>query len=724
MALAKIPMLGLVLGLLTGMSMVPPALTLAPMATSVASVWEAIDSELPIEPSPQRSYILDRHGKQFATFYSENRINLADDQISQHMKDAQVSIEDTRFFERAAAIDLRALVRAAVGNVAKGGVASGGSTLEQQFVKNVLLNNADTDEEREAAVERSISRKVQEMRLAIGVGQKMTKDEILLAYLNIANYGDGAFGIGAASQHYFGIPASELNIAQSATLAGIVQNPSRNPVSNPERATSRRDVALWAMLEAKRITRDEFDEAKASPLALNLTKPANGCAKSEFPYYCEQVRRVLRTDPAFGATEAERERTIFRGGMTIKTALDPEAMRAATETATSMLGTDNQFAAGIAVVQPGTGHVLALGQNRTFDQTQVSMPTSGYQNGSTFKPITLAAALEDGWDIASQLDAPASITKAGKKFTNQSSTGIGRMNAADALAVSSNTFFVKLSTEVTTVAKTQEMARRLGVPIPDSATGNEASTTLGVYDASPVQTANAYATFAAHGVYCTPVYVTSVSGPFGTVEPGNTCHQELEPGLADTVANALTTVVDGANPRRTGAAMSIGRPTMGKTGTTTGNSSVWFAGGTPQAATAVWIGDPRGGFKYPVNRLKVNGKWLSGVYGSTAAGPIWSQVMKRVHEGLPVENFGTPSTVKQSIVIPDVRGLDVSSAITVLDDAGVTVAVKGETVGQRRPGVVVEQSPEPGSPLSRSGAEVELKLSDGSSTFVVVEPSS
>lgn len=721
-ALFWFPIVSVIIGLLVAMLFVPSVFLAKAAAQTSLSIWQALPKNLDITPAPQRSVILDRHGNEFAQFFAENRVVLTGDQIPKVMRDAQVSIEDTRFYEREGTLDMRALMRALAGNILRGGGYGGGSTITQQYVKNMLLNNATTKEQQEAATERSISRKVQEMSLAIEVEKNMSREDILVGYLNIANYGDGTFGIEAASRHYFSVPASQLTLSQAATLAGVVQNPSRNPVTEPSHSTQRRNHVLQTMLAAGRITEAEYESAKAEKLVLNLSRPDNGCTKSAYPYYCELVRSTLRNDPAFGATEQARERLLFRGGLTIHTAMDPAAMKVANEAAKNALGNNNQFAAGVAIVQPGTGHVLGFGQNRTFDQTQVSYANSSFQNGSTFKPITLAAALEDGWDMNQTLNAPTFITKGGKTFGNVSRNGAGRMNAADALAVSSNTFFVKMETEVTTVAKTQEMARRLGVPIPSSATGTEPSTTLGVYDVSPIQTANYFATFAAHGVHCRPTLVTKVTVGSTEMSFDSQCHQELEPGLADTVAHALATVVDGPNESRTGKAMTIGRPAMGKTGTTTGNSSVWFAGGTPQYATAVWIGDPRGGFKYPVNRLKVYGKWLDGVYGSTAAGPIWTDVMSRLHQGLPVQNFGNPSTVKQTIVVPDVRGMSTTSAISVLQDAGLTVNINSDTdASVKTPDTVVSQSLAPGSSLSRNGGIIVLTLSVGSNTFIEVE---
>ena len=699
-------------GLVLGLSAVPPVLITASAAKSGLSVWESLPTTLPTTPAPARSVMLDRYGKPFATFYSENRVALGWGDVSQAMKDAQVSIEDTRFFEREGTVDVRALGRAAV----HGG---GGSTITQQYVKNLLMNAAETQAEYDAAVEHSPSRKLREMKLAVGLEEHTDRQKILTGYLNIANYGDGTFGVEAAAQHYFSTTAKALTVAQAATLAGIVQNPSLNPVSAPHHVLDRRADVLDAMLRAGRITPAEHAAATKAPLGLRLSEPARGCGESAYPYYCAQVLSILRTDPAFGATEQARARVLRRGGLTVHTALDPKAMQAATAAATKALGADNQFGSGVAMVQPGTGQVMGVGQNRTWEQTQLLYAMQPVQQGSTFKPITLAAALENGWDIAQTLDAPTYITKGGKQFHNQSAVDAGTMNAADALAVSSNTFFVKLETEQTSVADVQAMAKRLGMRLPEDVTGTEPATTLGVYDVTPVTVANTYATFAAHGVACRPTWVTSVEGPYfpGGKTLDAQCRQELEPGVADTVANALTTVIDGPNKYRTGQKMTLGRPAMGKTGTTDGNAAVWFAGGTPQVATAVWVGDPRGGFAHPVESLRLYGDWMTAVAGSTAAGPIWKDAMSAVVSG-PKTGFGTPSTVRHKTVLPDVRGMDVHAALGVLSGYGVRVQVAGVTGGTGPVDTVTAQTPAAGTSATRGSASVTLTLTPGSNTRV------
>ena len=237
------------------------------------------------------------------------------------------------------------------------------------------------------------------------------------------------------------------------------------------------------------------------------------------------------------------------------------------------------------------------------------------------------------------------------------------------------------------VLNVADMAGRLGVALPrtgpSAITRVDAALTLGTYDVSPLEMATMYATFAAHGVSCAPTGITAITGPTGAAVPAPdpNCHQAISPGVADTVTALLQGVIDGPDPFRTGKNLSIGRPAAGKTGTTTSSSAVWFNGFTPQYETAVWVGDPRGGMKYPLSSVRLYGRTLSSVAGATVAGPIWSDIMKAIHAGRPVAGF-TPVNANQvngiANVIPDVRGLTRDRAIQTLQDAGLDVTHRQE----------------------------------------------
>jgi membrane peptidoglycan carboxypeptidase len=277
------------------------------------------------------------------------------------------------------------------------------------------------------------------------------------------------------------------------------------------------------------------------------------------------------------------------------------------------------------------------------------------------------------------------------------------------------------------------MAGRLGVALPrtgpSAITRVDAALTLGSHDVSPLEMATMYATFAAHGVSCAPTGITAITGPTGAVvpSPDPNCHQAISPGVADTVTSLLEGVIDGPDPYRTGKSLSIGRSVAGKTGTTDNSSAVWFNGFTPQYETAVWVGDPRGGIKYPLRSVRLYGRTVPSVAGATVAGPIWADIMEAIHAGRPVTGF-TPVNANQvngiANVIPDVRGLTRASAIQTLQDAGLDVSIAKAPAppDQLTPaGHVAGQTPAGGT-LTLPTGTVILTLTAGSDLTLLVPP--
>lgn len=699
-----------------------------------------LPSKLPDTPMPQRSVILAADGTQIGEFYSENRVSVPLAQVPQVVRDAVLSIEDNRFYEHAG-MDLRGTLRAVYNNLT-GGDTQGGSTITQQYVKNVLLLTADTPQAREAVAGHTVDRKIREARFAVAVEQDMTKDQILEGYLNVASFGDGAYGIGTAAQHYFNKALADLTPAEAALLAGLVKNPrDYNPTSHPDAATDRRDIVLRRMLDLHKIDRATYTAAVAEPLTLNVTAPANGCTASPYPFFCQWVKQTLQDDPAFGDTPDARAAHLYRGGMIIHTTLDPRQQNIAQAAVDRALGRDNRVAAASVTVQPGTGQVTAMAVNRDFGQapgqTEVLLPVlPAYQPGSTAKPFTLAAALETGYNLNTIYDAPARYSPPGLSspeggFRNSSAVDVGPMNAATALWRSSNTWYVHLEAEVG-VLTVADMMGRLGITsLPR--TGNRAITeqdaalTLGSYEVSPLEMAAANAAFAAHGIACRPVGIAAITSLTGDPMPAPDpdCHQAISPGVADTVASVMQGVIDGPDPYRTGAKASLGRPAAAKTGTTNGFAAVWMVGYTPQYSTAVWVGDPRGGQRYPLTNITAYGRTVAQAWGGETASPIWKEVMAGIHEGLPVQQFApVDPTVATGLpyTTPDVRGLDRDKAIQVLQEAGFTVTINPQTapadplLADNR---VVTTSPAPGSRVAFGGT-VTLTLTDGSVTDLII----
>lgn len=728
-------MVGLVAGLLAA----PGAMATGAGAVRTTDLWESLEVDVPYDAAlPQRSVMVDRNGEVFATLYAEDRIPTTREQLSPLFVDALVATEDTRFFQHGG-VDILGTGRALLNNVL-GGNRQGASTITQQWIKNVTQAAADTQEKREAADEVTIARKVVEARAAAEAEERFTKDEILTRYVNTAFYGNGAYGIGAAAARYYSTTPDKLDLNQAAMLAGVLNSPGIfDPIGNPEEAQRRRDVVLDRMVEEGYIDRAEANQTKRMPLAVTPSVPPNGCAFSRYPVYCQWVKETMAEDPSFGPTPQARAELIYRGGLRIETALDPQVQQAAEAAATAALEATNRVAAGIAVVQPGTGQVLALATNRPWGsdaaagQTEVLYPVlPNFQPGSTFKPITLAAAIEGGFDpktpwYAPDRYSPANLNFPEGGFANADDGPGGLLTAEQATWRSVNTYYVWLI-ERTGVLKTADMANRLGMTSistsgPEPVGERDASLTLGDFNTSPLQVANVYATFAAGGVHCDPIGVTALirDGEEKLPVASADCAQVIDPRVAATINTILQQNIDGADPLRTARAGSFGRPAIGKTGTAGDFAAAWFAGATPQMATAVWMGDPVGGVANPLVDVTAFGQTYKEMYGGQAPATIWQLTMAKAHEGRPVAQFppGNKPTLP-AVTVPNVVGMPLAAAFGALTDAGFTVEVAPNTAVAAQelpPGYVVAVDPPPGTKRD-SGTPVTLTLSPGSRTDV------
>ncbi len=655
-------------GTLVGLMLIPFAGSLGVLTRDVVRDFESLPDELNTPPLPERSVILAADGSVLATIYYQNRIEVPLDSIAPIMRQATIAVEDARFLEHNG-VDFRGIVRAAASNASSGEISEGASTLTMQYIKNVLVNQATSAEELDAARGDSSARKIKEVRLALALEKRFTKSEILSRYLNIAYFGSGAYGIEAASRRYFSKPASNLTLAEAATLAGIVQRPtSYDPIRNPELSAERRNVVLGRMANLGYVSQADANRAMKIPMKslLNPTQVSNGCTSSYAPFFCDYVLQSIRENDVFGETPEERETFLRRGGYTITTTLDPTVQKSVTEIVNSTIPIDDPSgkAAAISMVQPGTGHIIAMTQNRewgtsgkgrttyNYNAPQSMGGTIGMQAGSTFKVFTLAAALEAGISPNEYISSPSPNTfnnfrncETGVPYdpvTVRNSTTSGTLNMAQATAYSTNTYFMAIE-ERTGICRPVDIAESLGVTL-----GNGdpllrvPSFTLGTMEIAPLSLANAYATFAAHGRYCEPVPILEIRDRDGAKlnVPNGDCRQVLDRSVADGVTVMLNGVVDGNIPGRTGAPMNLGdRPVAGKTGTTNESAAVWFAGFTPQVASAVWVGDPRGGYAFPLKDVTINGNYYRQVYGGTIPGPIWKESMLAASADLPIANF-------------------------------------------------------------------------------------
>ncbi|MDN5790209.1 MAG: penicillin-binding protein [Micrococcales bacterium] len=664
----------LVLGILTSGLLMPGAAAVGALTRSGEDAFHSLPNDFTVNPLAQGSRILAADGSLIATPQSKNRHVVSLRQVAPIMRKAQVAIEDSRFYEHGP-IDPQGLIRAAFEDLRSGTATQGGSTITQQFVKMSLqeqaLANGNTSAAK-AAVEKSMLRKIVELRYAVALGRKWSKDQILQGYLNLAYYGDQAYGVEAAARHYFGVHAAKLTLTEAATLAGLVQRPSAtDPVHHPKAATARRNVVLDRMRELGIITRAQWHAAKARPMAkdLHVTYLPSTCAASSYPYFCDFVLRWLEEQPALGPNVEARRNRIYSGGLTIRTTLDPHVQGIVDRSIREVAPEHNTLAVGAAayVTEPGTGKVLAFGQNTKYGLTASSRGTSvdyaldqqyggsgGFQFGSTAKAFSLVTAMAQGLGTHATVQAPAANGQHAATFTprdfpqpcglsqdwqvyNDEAWGGGTMSLMNATAQSTNTAFVALAERIGVCAIRDTMVA-FGI---HGANGDPLGKyppqiILGAQAVSPQTMANAYAGLAADGTSCKTYPVTDVSvGDKHLWRPKPDCKQVADPSAVSKATQYLEyNMTHGSGILN----QLAGRPSAGKTGTADGNSQSWFVGYTPSLATAVWVGNPTD----PTRRMfdvSMQGKSCTAMTGACFAALIWRRIMDRTLDGTPAESM-------------------------------------------------------------------------------------
>src|SRR3954470_5343772 len=534
--------------------------------------------ELTDEPPAGNTVLLAADGEVITQFYEQNRAPVAGDQIAEVMKQAMVAIEDARFYEHHG-LDVEGTLRALVTNIVSGGVQEGGSTLTQQLVKQTLLQTASTPEERDAAVEQTVGRKLREARLALALEDEYSKDEILTRYLNIVYFGQNAYGVQPAARAFFGVDAAALSLPQAALLAGLAQSPTADdPFSNPEAATGRRNEVLSRMAEQGYVTPQEATEAQAAPLGLApAPAPPRGCVEAAIgAFVCDFVQHYLTQE--LGLTQEQLD----NDGYVIQTTLDADLQRAGDAAVVETLPMGDPLAAMFTAVEPGTGHLLAMSVNRVFgydadDPAQESFnlnvaPSKG--SGSTYKVFTAAAALARGYSgyyTLTTSDPYASrVYRDGAGRYDVENVGRYRstLDLTTALYQSSNTYFLALEDALGSVEEPVRMAERMGLfqfsdpALPEQIIDeNRGSFTFGSEATSPLALASAYSTLAASGTQCDVVPVTAVLDQHGEPavgtdgEPlpvGDRCTPEaVPPGVANTLNQMLRRDVEPGNPGQT-----------------------------------------------------------------------------------------------------------------------------------------------------------------------------
>jgi membrane peptidoglycan carboxypeptidase len=647
----------------------------------------------------QASVLQASDGRPIVRFYAENRIEVPLNKISKTMQDAIIAIEDARFRDHGG-VDPIGLVRAAVSDyLGNGTQVQGASTLTQQYIKNLYLEQAVRKGDKAAqlaAVARDPSRKILEIRAAIDLEKTLTKDQILDNYLNIAYFGNGAYGIEAAAQRYFSIPASKLNLVQSALLAGLVQSPlTYDPIRHKTNAKQRRDIVLSRMHELAMINGKQYKQAVTARVTLKQHLPKSGCisAVAGLGFFCTYVRNLVAAGAdAFGklgATAQQRLDALDRGGLKIQSTIDLNVQRAALKSIANYvpIGDKSRVATAAVTVEPGTGHVLAMAQNKTFSPndgrgtTEINYNvdtdlggSAGFQTGSTFKAFTLATWLKDGNDLGATIDASRTsipvndfLRCGGSRirstetyhFANSEPSSEKALSVLDATAGSVNTAFVNMETQLPLcdIAKT---AKSLGVhqaaphqvcddqsplDIPDCI----ASMTLGPFSISPLTMAAGYATFAADGKYCPPFPILSIKDADGNGVPIRA--PSCDDGALDiNVAHGVTYALKGVLTHGTAQGINGQVPgnLAGKTGTTNESLDTWFVGYSKQRTTAVWVGDPtqykRGKTTYrrSLNNRTIGGRSYGDVFGATIAAPIWAKIMQVAVQSTDTSDWDSP----------------------------------------------------------------------------------
>jgi membrane peptidoglycan carboxypeptidase len=637
-----------VAGLLVTVSLTPVLALTGVTASSTIGTFANLPDYLAIEPLAQRSNIYatrsDGTPVLLATLYDQNRVEVGWDDIGQFVKDAAIAGEDPRFYEHGG-IDMQGTVRGALTTVLKGSV-QGGSSITQQYVKNVLVQRCETLATAEEiadcydeATQTTVVRKLKEMRLAIGLEKKYAKNDILRQYLNIAGFGGRVYGIEAAADYYFHSTAADLTAAQAASLTAIVNNPDKFRLDRPESETNgaangyrdnkeRRDYILGEMLRYQKLTQAEYDEAIATPVEPVINEPSTGCQTAlADAFFCDYVIHVLARDPAFGPDDETRLKNLRRGGFDVYTTLDLDLQHAAVTTLNqnvpkSRAGWD--VGAVISSVEVGTGRVLAMAQNKDYSQdpevqatgnnwTSVNYNTDfadggsrGFQPGSTYKIFTLAEWLNTGHSLNERVDSapksrwgtfndscrgPQNYDSQGWSPKNDANESGGNYSALESTIKSINTGYIGMAKRLD-LCGIRKMAEAFGMHRADGdPLSQTAAAVIGTNEVAPLSIAVAFAGIANRGVTCSPVVIDRMVAADGSTVPIPTsrCAASVRPDTAAQMVTALNRVLTGGTATQSYSATVPRVPMIGKTGTTDGAKDTWMSGASSEVATAVGV---------------------------------------------------------------------------------------------------------------------------------------
>ena len=673
----------------------------AKLTDQFANLPKLQDEALRFRPV-QSSFIYDGNNRIITTVHGvENRSVVKLRKIPEHVREAVISIEDERFFEHDG-VDVRAVMRAMLENASAGGIKQGGSTITQQYVKNVIIAP-------EGSAARTLRRKIVEASLARQLEQRLSeqegsplggKKEILERYLNTVYFGGGAYGIQAAARTYFGRSVADMNVAQGALLAGLIRAPEDyDPFDQPRAARARRNVVLDKMHSLGVITDAQHARSIKKGLGIQTEVKAD-----DYPaaYFVDYVRRLIKFDPRFNdlaPSPNEREQLLLNGGLNVYTTIDLDMQQKAEDAVNGILTESRDPYGSLMAIDPDNGHIKAMVGGRNFFDRKVKKdepgkvnlavqgepnlgpkrdgkkaPGTGRQAGSSFKTFALAAAITDGVSLAKKFEGsgpktfPGADSGADWKVNNYEGGAFGKISLLEGTVKSVNTVYAQLILDVGPEAVV-DLATEMGIstevpPVP--------SAVLGSGEVNPLGMASGYSTLAAGGKRHDPVAITRIVDSKGKVRYEDETEEEevMPPAVAYLTTSALEAVVD----RGTGTHAQIGdgRAVAGKTGTAQEYRDAWFGGYTPDLAAAVWVGHPHGQVEMqPCSVTHRRGAEIcrapriGQVTGGSWPAEIWQRFMSAALEGVPPSDFPKPGGIV--VVTVDTRNGCLAGAFTPSD---------------------------------------------------------
>ena len=740
-----------------GVGLLAPAVTIGGYAaTTGIALFENIPDYIKPVNASDASNIYAKDGSKdvrIASFFEENRISVSFDDMSKNIVNAVVSTEDPRFYQHNG-VDWISLIRATLTNIATVGNGPGGSTITMQYVKNAQVTAA-AQAGNQAAVDAAtqgglggLGRKVQQIRMALALEKSVSKKDILAGYLNLSFFGNQIYGIEAAANYYFGVHAKQLNIQQAALLAAMLKSPNDykpDVAENLERAKNRRNYVIDNMASSGYISQSAADKAKASPIEVNLTSEKAGCeADQQTAFFCDFVVWTVRNSTEFGPTAQDREQLLRRGGLDIYTTLDVNLQAAADNAIKKWVPpTDpNQIGSASVSVQVGTGRVLALVENRIYDQTVSNKPghtsvnyatdkpyggSSGFQVGSTYKVFTLGQWLVTGHRLmdkvdgrvrnyhASDFSARCGVITGDWQPNNDVKNEPENPTVVQATAISENTAFANMASKLD-LCDIRDLAASFGIHRAD---GTELlyypSSILGVNEIAQISVAAAFAGIANNGTFCTPVALDHVvirSTNTQLPVPQSTCSQAVTPEVSHGMTYAMHAVMSG-----TGGASNTGDGAYlaGKTGTTDSGVHTWMSGFSSTVATSTWVGNV-------VGTKSLRGITINKKAAATLRHDVWRTIMQKANKLYPPAKGWTAPPAEMidaaGIQIPNVAGQTPDAAVSAMQAAGLygQISVKQVASGQAV-GTVASTKPAIGQVVS-SGTTVVIYISKGGQSVV------